>query len=82
MTPEQCRAARGWLSWSQDQLADAAGVGNSTVKDFEAGRRKPIPATLKAMETALQSKGLGFAFAEDGSPSGITFSSENPDTKK
>lgn len=77
MTPEQCRAARGWLAWSQDDLATAAKVGQSTVKDFEGGRRTPIQATLAAMQAALEREGIGFSFAvEDGASyaSGITFS--------
>ncbi|WP_342359903.1 helix-turn-helix transcriptional regulator [Terrarubrum flagellatum] len=71
MSPEQCRAARGWLDWSQDQLAGAAGVSLSTVRDFEKGRRTPIAATLKAMKTVLAENGIEFL---DGEPSGITFS--------
>jgi DNA-binding transcriptional regulator YiaG len=76
MTPEQCRAARGWLAWSQDELAKAAKVGQSTVKDFEGGRRTPIQATLAAMQAALEREGIGFSFAvADGEShaSGITF---------
>ena len=53
MTPEQCRAARAWLDWPQDQLAKAANVGVSTVRDFEAGRRDPTRNNLAAMRTAL-----------------------------
>lgn len=77
MTPEQCRAARGWLAWSQDELAKAANVGQSTVKDFEGGRRTPISATLAAMQAALEQGGIGFSFStEDGvsMPCGITYS--------
>lgn len=73
MTPEQSRAARGWLDWSQDDLAKAAGVGPSTVRDFEKGRRAPIGATLAAMRAALQREGVGFLDGGDGAP-GITFS--------
>jgi DNA-binding transcriptional regulator YiaG len=82
MTPEQCRAARGWLAWSQDELAKAAKVGQSTVKDFEGGRRTPIQATLAAMQAALEREGIGFSFVtEDGvsRASGVTFS--RPNTK-
>ena len=39
LTPEQCRAARAWLDWSQNDLADAANISLSTVRDFEKGRR-------------------------------------------
>ena len=71
MTPEQCRAARGWLDWSQDELAGAANVSLSTVRDFEKGRRAPIPATLAAMQAALEGAGIGFV--DDGAALGILF---------
>jgi DNA-binding transcriptional regulator YiaG len=58
MTPEQCRAARGWLDISQQELADAANVSLSTVRDFEKGRRAPIGNNLNAMRTALASRGI------------------------
>lgn len=75
MTPEQCRAARGWLDLSQDDLAKAAGVSLSTVRDFEKGRRVPIPATLKAMEVALRAQGVEL-LSKDGAAWGVAFSAE------
>jgi DNA-binding transcriptional regulator YiaG len=60
MTPEQCRAARAWLDWPQDQLAKAASVGVSTVRDFEAGRREPTRNNLTAMKAALEKGGISF----------------------
>jgi DNA-binding XRE family transcriptional regulator len=77
MTPEQCRAARAWLDMSQAELAKAAGVGLSTVKDFESGKRAPIQATQTAMRAVLERAGIGFPFALDGGETyacGITFS--------
>ena len=77
MTPEQCRAGRAWLAWSQDDLAKAARVGLSTVKDFEGGRRTPIEATQTAMRVALETAGIGFPFViENGAKRacGITYS--------
>jgi GTPase SAR1 family protein len=38
MSPEQCRAARAWLNWSQDELAAKAQVSNSTLREFEAAQ--------------------------------------------
>lgn len=70
MTPEQSRAARGWLDMGQDELAAAAGVSNSTVRDFEKGRRVPVRATLAAMRAALEARGI--AFVDDGETCGIT----------
>jgi DNA-binding transcriptional regulator YiaG len=60
MTPEQCRAARAWLQLSQDDLAIAAAVSNSTIRDFEAGRREPIQATKAAMRAELERRGIAF----------------------
>jgi ribosome-binding protein aMBF1 (putative translation factor) len=68
MIPEQCRAARGWLDWSQDDLAKAANVSLSTVRDFEKGRRTPISNNLNAMQNAMEAKGISF---QDGNPLGI-----------
>ena len=70
MTPEQCRAARGWLDWSQDDLANAAHVSLSTVRDFEKGRRVPIANNLAAMKAALEAKGI--EFVENDETSGLT----------
>ena len=64
MTPEQSRAARGWLDWSQAKLAKTAGVAISTVRDFEKGRRAPISNNLNAMRGALEAAGI--AFPTDG----------------
>ena len=71
MTPEQCRAARAWLGWSQEELAVVAKVSLSTVRDFEKGRRKPIINTLEAMKKALEVKGISFKNLPDGKPLGI-----------
>jgi ribosome-binding protein aMBF1 (putative translation factor) len=61
MSPEQCRAARGWLDWSQQDLATRAKVALSTVRDFEKRRRTPIANNLQAMRTALEKAGIEFS---------------------
>jgi len=71
LAPEQSRAARGWLDWSQEQLAERANVSLSTVRDFEKGRRTPIRNNLEAMAKALEGSGVRLLFKTDGNPSGI-----------
>ena len=60
MSPEQCRAARSWLDWSQQDLAARAKVSLSTVRDFEKRRRKPIANNLAAIRRALEAAGVEF----------------------
>jgi len=71
MTPDQCRAARAWLDLSQEDLAKAASVGLSTLRDFEAGRRVPIANNLGAIRAALEHAGI--AFVDGDKTCGITY---------
>lgn len=64
MTPEQLRAARNWLGWTQQEMATRAKVGLSTIKDFESGKRSPIPNNVVAIRAALEAGGI--AFSENG----------------
>jgi len=72
ITPEQVRAGRGWLGWTQDDLAKRASVGLSTVRDFENGKRTPIPNNLAALQRALEEAGIGFQFNNGGIAAGVT----------
>jgi len=60
MKPSQCRAARALLDWTQPQLAAAAGLGLSTVVDFEKERRSVSAEATAAMRTALEAAGIEF----------------------
>ncbi|MFV0623203.1 helix-turn-helix transcriptional regulator [Sphingomonas sp. ac-8] len=48
LLPEQCRAARGLLNWTQAELAGRAGVSRSTVRDFE-GERHDLHRSTEAL---------------------------------
>ena len=75
LSPEQSRAARAWLDWSQDDLAKLAHVSLSTVRDFEKGRRIPIANHLQAIHRALDSTGITFVTDGNGNAIGISVQS-------
>ena len=72
LSPEQCRAARGWLGWSREELSRRARIGQSTLKDFESGKRAPMRNNLEALRSALEAAGIGLLFDDGGQPRGIT----------
>lgn len=71
MTPQHSRAARSWLGWSQTELAKRAKVSLSTVRDYETGRRNPIPNNVEAMRRAIEEAGIEFVYDRAGKPAGI-----------
>jgi len=68
MTPAQCRAARGLVKLSQEELATKAEVGIVTVRQFEGDKAEPRRATLAALQRALESAGVEFIDANGGGP--------------
>jgi len=66
MTPEQSRAARGWLGWSQGELAKRASVSLSTVYEFEKGQRTPTANNLGSMRRAIEAAGVRLVFDRKG----------------
>lgn len=68
LRPEQCRAARGLLNWSQDQLATVAGVSRSTVRDFEGQRHELQRASEERMITAFERAGVRLLPADHEGP--------------
>jgi transcriptional regulator with XRE-family HTH domain len=70
ITPEQLRAARALLNWTQGDLASAAKVARATLADFEAGKRDPYGRTLDDVQRAIESAGVEF-IAENGGGPGV-----------
>jgi predicted transcriptional regulator len=68
ITPAQCRAARGLLSWSQQDLADHAEVGVVTIHQLEAGTSQPRRATLDVIRRAFERAGVVFIDENGGGP--------------
>jgi len=72
ITPEQCRAARGLLDWSQAKLAAEAGVGIVTVRHFEAGAHDIRRATREVIARAFKDAGVEFIDGNGGGPGSAT----------
>ncbi|MGI9475100.1 MAG: helix-turn-helix domain-containing protein [Hyphomicrobiaceae bacterium] len=84
-TPEQLRAARALLNWSQDDLATAAGVAVMMIKNYERHLSDPRLSSMIKLKTTLEEAGVEFIDATDDVGAGLRWStpraaaSENPD---
>lgn len=72
LSAAQSRAARGLLNWSQTELASRSNLSESTIRDFEKGRRVPSPNNLAAVARAFEAAGLQF-ITENGGGAGLRF---------
>ena len=70
LTPAQSRAARGLLDLSQTELGASANLSESTIRDFEKGRRVPSINNLAAIQRALEAAGVEF-IPENGGGAGV-----------
>src|SRR5882762_1024939 len=60
ISADQCRGACAMLRWSTIELSRAAQVGQATVNRFERTEGETIPATIAAMQRALEAAGVEF----------------------
>jgi transcriptional regulator with XRE-family HTH domain len=72
ITGAQLRMARGYLRWSAKELADRAGVAESTIKRMEQDEGFPIArgANIEAVYNTLAEAGIIF-LPENGGGVGI-----------
>ena len=68
ISPEQARAARALLGWSQDQLVAKSGVPKRTVARLELGEGSPHPRTIEAIRATLEAAGVMFIEQNGGGP--------------
>lgn len=61
----QLRAARALLGWSQQELADRAGISCRTIAAIESSETKPKPETLRQLADCLQEAGIKFSRTRD-----------------
>jgi transcriptional regulator with XRE-family HTH domain len=70
ITPEQLRAARALLDWSQEDLEKVSHVAKKTIADFERGAQIPYRRTLSDLAEALEVAGIVF-IPENGGGAGV-----------
>jgi transcriptional regulator with XRE-family HTH domain len=70
MTPEQLRAGRALLHWTQGKLSERSGVSRGTLADFESGKRVPFYRTIDDLRRTLESAGVIF-LEENGEGPGV-----------
>ena len=70
ITSEQIRAARALIKWSADDLAEAAGVGVSTIRRFESVAGVPLGQmrVIELLRNTLQAAGVEFVGTPDDRP--------------
>jgi transcriptional regulator with XRE-family HTH domain len=83
ITGAQMRMARGYLRWSAKELADKAGVAESTIKRMEQDDGFPIArgANIEAVYKTLADAGIIFV-PENGGGVGIRLRKPAPVSKE
>lgn len=78
LIPAQIRAGRALLDWSQQQLAEAAKVGLSTLRELEAQKRPGDTNAAADIRRALENEGVIFLpSGVDGGP-GVRIADNRP----
>ncbi len=65
LSPALCRAGRGFLDWTQCDLADRSGVSRSTIRDYEGDRHEVHRSTEAQLRRAFEEGGLAFVTVDE-----------------
>ena len=71
--PEQLKKARLAIGYTQQQVADAMGITNSTYCGYETGKRQPDVAKIKQLAKIIHTSGdvlLDTGFQKEEAPTG------------
>lgn len=84
LTANQCKAARALLAWNQQDLAQQAKLGTSTIADFERGKRTPTEENIEAIVKAFISSGISFVDGgvQIATPTSTSATTENGGTTR
>ena len=68
ITPEQCRAARALLNWTQKNLADRSEVSDLTIRNFERRKSALKASTAKLLRMIFEAEGVVLIDPNGGGP--------------
>lgn len=68
ITPEQCRAARALLDWTQRDLAARAKLSTLTIREFERNKSRLKDSTAQLLRMVLEAEGVVLIDANGGGP--------------
>jgi transcriptional regulator with XRE-family HTH domain len=80
--PAQIRAGRAMLEWSQEQLAAAAGVSLSSVRDAESQRRPLDTSVANEMRRAMENENIMFVGGDPAGGPGVRLGAGRPNIIK
>ena len=66
ITSKQCKSARAYLGWSQQELADKVRVVQKTITDFERGITTPQRRIAEDIKTIFEEAGIKFENDDEG----------------
>jgi Protein of unknown function (DUF1488) len=78
IVPAQVRAGRALLGWSQEQLAQEAEIGLSSVRDTESERRAADTGAVASIRRALWNGGVVFTAGRQGEGPGVRLVANRP----
>ena len=70
ISARQIRAGRVMVGWTQDKLADVAGLSLAVVNNVEREVTDPRRSTLERIQRALEEAGIEFLSVRQNSPDG------------
>jgi predicted transcriptional regulator len=79
LTPAQLRAARAFLGWTREMLAEQSGVPAITIKQFENGQTDPRLTTVHKLRRAIERAGLIVIDQDDEEGPGLRLKGKRKD---
>jgi transcriptional regulator with XRE-family HTH domain len=76
VTPEQCRAARGLLNWTQADLSARVSISAVSIRAFEKGGEMR-ESNMKLLRLTFEAAGVQF-IPENGGGAGVRLAKPRP----